>query len=306
MSKPKHVGILSMCTRVAPTNMQKIAELTEKARGNRTTAAFAEACGIHPATMSRILNARFKKNLSDDVIAAIAVNSVNCTTAAFRELLDAHGLVIPAAEGKSAAEQDRLYTEYLNQVRSSLEMSHKTKGDNFEQSGARKEAIRTRVQEIIQNYLIREGYRVARGDREIESGTELYSWYADFVLETNALESEGIDKWAFVISEVVGPRFMQEISHFAGLAYFGRPAQKGYRITLITMDWITFYEVRSELRLLGPIYDSISVLLVNTRYGRVEAEYVIDRECETAKVMPAGKDDSEIDWQEVYGVPDDA
>ena len=274
MSKPKHVGILGMCTRVAPTNMQKIAELTEKARGNRTTAAFAEACGIHPATMSRILNAKFKKNLSDDVIAAIAVNSVNCTTATFRELLDAHGLMIPAAEGKSAAEQDRLYTDYLNQVRSSLEMSHKT---------------------IIQNYLIREGYRVARGDREIESEAELYSWYADFVLETNALESEGIDKWAFVISEVVGPRFMQEISHFAGLAYFGRPAQKGYRITLITTDWITFYEMRSELRLLGPIYDSISVLLVNTRYGRVEAEYVIDRECETAHVMPTGKEDSEIE-----------
>jgi hypothetical protein len=34
-------------------------------------------------------------------------------------------------------------------------------------------------------------------------------------------------------------------------------------------------------------------------------EYVLEREVETANVMPAGKEDSEIDWQEIYGVPDE-
>ena len=55
---------------------------------------------------------------------------------------------------------------------------------------------------------------------------------------------------------------------------------------------------------LGKVYDSLSILLINDRYHFVEAEYVIDRDVPTAQVMPKGKEDSDIDWSEVYGVPD--
>ena len=145
-----------------------------------------------------------------------------------------------------------------------------------------------------------------------------FPWSADFVLETNALESEGLVKWAFAISEDAGNQFVREVGSIAGIAYFGRPAQNGYRISLITSDWQTFYAARQDLCGYAPAYDSISILLVNTRYNLVEAEYVMERvryvqgpdgieaqRIETAKVMPAGKGDGEIPWQEIYGVPDD-
>ena len=54
---------------------------------------------------------------------------------------------------------------------------------------------------------------------------------------------------------------------------------------------------------LGNVYDSFSILLVNDRYHFVEAEYVLGRDVPTAQVMPNGKEDSDIDWSEVYGVP---
>ena len=302
MSKPKHVGLLDMCKRIAPTNMERIAELTAKAKGNRTTAAFAEVCGVNAATMSRILNAKFKKNLSDDVIAAIAVNAAYSNGKTFKELLDAHGLVIPAAEGVDNA--DQLYTDYLNQVRSAVEMSRKTKVDQTETPAARREALIIRVQETIQNYLIEQGYYVGREKNlEVMDAVE-FPWEADFVLKTDALEAEGLSKWAFYICEKVGLQFSLELERIAGMAYFSKPAQDGYRITMVTTDWITFYESRRTLMGLGNVYDSFSILLVNDRYHFVEAEYVMERDVPLAQVMPKGKEDSDIDWSEVYGVPD--
>lgn len=302
VSKPKHVGLLNMCKRIGPTNMVKIAELTERAKGSRTTAAFAEVCGVNAGTMSRILNAKFRKNLSDDVIAAIAVNAANCNGRTFRELLEAHGLVIPAAEGLEDA--DQLYTDYLNQVRSAVEMSHRTKTNQTETTSERREALRTRIREIVQNDLIAKGYSVGKEkDREVMETAE-FPWTADFVLKTDALEPEGLSRWAFAICEDVGHRFSWELQRLAGIAYFSRPAVNGVRITLITTDEATFYLSRRELKDLGPAYDSLSILLVNKRNRFVEAEYVLERDIETAQVMPMGKKDSEIDWQDFYGVPD--
>ena len=303
MSKPKHVGLLSMCDRVAPTNMGKIATLTVQARGDRTNAAFAEACGVNPATISRIINAKFRKNLSDDVIAAIAVNAVTSTGSFFKQLLDAHGLVIPAAEGKSPAEQDQLYTEYLNQVRASLDMSRKTKTDQTVAPGARKEAIQVRVRETIQNYLINQGFRVARDPNTEAMETMEFPWNASFVLDTNALEAEGLSKWAFVVTESAGWQLQQLFYQIAGYAYFDRPAAKGYRITVVTTDENTFYLARRDLAACEAAHDSISLMLVDTRYNMLMAEYILPRETETVQVTPKGKED--IDWAEIYGVPDD-
>lgn len=296
MSKPRHVGILNMCQRVGKTDMERIAALTAQAKGDRTSAAFAEVCGVNPGTMSRILNAKLKKNLSDDIIAAIVVNAANPSVSLFKSFLDAQGLSILAAEGKAAPEQDRIYSEYLNQVRAAVGMNRKAS------SADRKEAIIKRVREAVQNYLINKGYSVALRDPEIDMGLE-FPWTADFALETNALQDEGLNKWAFVLSESVGQTFVQSIMHIAEMAYFGRPARQGYRITVVTTDESTFYVCRETLRDLAPAYDSISMLLVNPRYCLVEAEYVLERETAITQVMPKGKED--IDWQEIYGVPDD-
>ena len=111
MSKQRQVGLLSMCERVAPTNMEKMAKLTALAKGNRTAAAFADACDVDAATISRILNAKLKKNLSDDVVAAIAANSVDQSAVFFQRLLDAHGQLlrrdVPSPRGRRGRHDDR-------------------------------------------------------------------------------------------------------------------------------------------------------------------------------------------------------
>lgn len=306
MSKPKRVGLLSMCKKVAPSDMNKIAALANRAKGDRTNAAFAEACGVNAATMSRIINAKFKKGVSDDIICAIAVNAVNSSTSFFRELLDAQGLVIPAAEEKSDEEKEKLYTEYFNQVRSAWDMSTKTRTDQPTIPSTRKDNIRIRIREIVQNYLIEKGYMVAI-DRDADGMERIpmdFNWTPDFVLKTNALESEGLKEWFFYISENAGQNFMRDFENLLGEAYFSKPAQDGYRITLVTTDRDNFYICREQIKGLGTAYDSFSILLVDTRYNLVKAEYVIDREgVETAKIMPYGEE--EVDWQEIYGVPDD-
>lgn len=305
MSRAKHVGLLGMCDRVGRTDMEKIAELTERAKGNRTSAAFADECGLNPGTISRILNAKFKKSLSDDVVAAIAVNAADASGALFKEFLDAQGLVIPSAVGAGPEETLKLYTEYLNQVRLAWGMSRKTKAEPTVNPETRKVNQAVRVRETIQNALIHEGYSVGKekSDEVMQSGE--FPFYADFVLKTDALADEGLDKWAFVIRETAGSQFTFFISNIAAQAYFSRPAQNGFRITVVTTDWKTFYQSRNDLMQYGEAYDSLSILLVNMRYGIVEAEYVLPRAVETVQIFPAGKENSEIDWQEVYGVPDE-
>ena len=102
--------------------------------------------------------------------------------------------------------------------------------------------------------------------------------YADFVLETNALEAEGLSKWAFFITETSGGQLLQLFTHLAGIAYFGKPAQNGYRITVVTTDMKTFYSQRGFLAGYAPAYDSISLMLVDTRYNMLIAEYILPKE----------------------------
>ena len=68
----------------------------------------------------------------------------------------------------------------------------------------------------------------------------------------------------------------------------------------------TFYSQRGFLAGYAPAYDSISLMLVDTRYNMLIAEYILPKETETVQVTPKGKEDKDIDWTEIYGLPDDA
>ena len=305
MAKLKKMGLLGMCDRIGKTDIERLAELTKKAKGGRSAAAFADECGLNPGTISRLINAKFKKNVSDDVVASIAVNAAGRNGKMFKEFLDAQGLVIPAAVGASQAESDRLYEEYLEQVRTAVEMSRKTKADPTVNPEKRRESLVKRIREAVQNRLIYDGYRVARAKSTAVMEYGGFPVYADFVLETDALESEGLERWAFFIDESAGTSFCEAIGNIARNAYFSRPAQNGTRVTAVTTDTNTYYACRQELKAYGEAYDSISMMLVDDRYGLIEAEYVIPREVESAKPFPEGRKDEEADLQEVYGVPDD-
>ena len=302
MSKQRQVGLLSMCERVAPTNMEKMAKLTALAKGNRTAAAFADACDVDAATISRILNAKLKKNLSDDVVAAIAANSVDQSAIFFQKLLDAHGLVIPAAIGKPAQRQEELYSNFLSQVRSSFDMSREIKMGPIYIKVTRKEAIINRIQDTVLNYLVRAGYRVELSKNVERTQRLLSPATADIIIETNALESEPVAQWAFVVIEDLGLNFLSYLSRFVfGTAYMNKPLQKGLRITLVTTDWKTFYYARKRLQSIV-IYDSISILLVHPRINKIEAEYVLERETEPITIFAEGKTDAEIDWTEIFNL----
>ena len=305
MAKQKSMGLLGICKRVGDADMAKLGELTKRAKGSRTAAAFSAECGLDPGTISRIINVKYTKRVSDDVVAAIAVNAAGVDWRMFKEFLDAQGLVIPSAEGASATEVKRLYSECLEQLRVSLAMAQQAKAEPVSATAKRKENLRIRLQEAIQNRLINEGYRVARAKDTIVMTHGDLPFYADFVLETDALEGEGIDRWGFIIDEAAGTAFCRSIDHIASCAYFDHPADHGVRITVITTDWRTFYASRKTLMDYGSAQDSLSILLINDRYGLVEAEYVLPREFETLKPFGEGKSDDEIDWADIYGDPVD-
>lgn len=69
-----------------------IAALLNKAKGDRTMAQLAEACGVSASTLSRAVNGKITKPLTVELIKAIADNSVVGDEGFFEQLMRANGM----------------------------------------------------------------------------------------------------------------------------------------------------------------------------------------------------------------------
>lgn len=78
----------------------KIAEMLNIAKGNRTMAQLAEACGVSASTLSRALNGKNTKPLVIDLIMAIYENSADQSEAFFEKLMLANGMISKEANKK--------------------------------------------------------------------------------------------------------------------------------------------------------------------------------------------------------------
>ena len=116
MAKQKCVNLLSYCERIKDADMNELGRLTEQAKGDRTGAAFSKVCGLDPGTISRIINVRYTKRVSDDVVACIAVHAANKSPEFLREIIHAQGLLYPPADDLPEDKQIIKYAEYLEEL----------------------------------------------------------------------------------------------------------------------------------------------------------------------------------------------
>lgn len=299
MAKQKGLGLLSMCERVSKPDMQKLAELTERAKGNRTAKEFAAVCNVSASTISRLLNAKFEQTVADDIIAAIAVNSAD-QSIGIKEFLDAQGLVYPIPENTSEEAAKQIYQDFMLYVADGYRqaLSHRSR-IKMAQLKKQQEHI---IQEIILEDIKNRRYQ-ASVSADVEAiETYEFSYIASFILDTDALQTESLHRWAFTVSNERGPRFVSEIDSIAKCAYFGRPAEHGTRVSLITTDKNTFYQAKWILEGCNPVYDSISIILINVDTRTVDAEYILPRNTVIAQVFPAGENPNS---QDIYGIPDE-
>lgn len=93
MGRPRKSSILKEFKRVREPDFEALAKVVAEAKGQRTAADFAALCGVHPTTISRILDGRkLRTQISDELIVAIAVNAESNNGDIFKRLLKVHGV----------------------------------------------------------------------------------------------------------------------------------------------------------------------------------------------------------------------
>lgn len=309
MARTKKTDILSEYERVRQPDADKLAELVGRAKGKRTTTEFAEACGVNASTISRILNKKLSGPCSDELIVAIAVNAAPGSKVRFRDLLDAHGL----EEKKGSITQTftiskldmEQYLDTMDRIRLMQKVAMlgvaRDDSEDIRSTSGYGSVVERNAAEIIQLSILNLGgtVTVKKGVDAIEGFMFPYS--PDFVIETNVLSADGLDKWSFDIVMSTGMDANRHFDRLFASAYLDAPAQKGYRMTLATFNPDTFYRYLEMMRL-RTVRDSISIMLLNSMTRKIDYEYVMDREGveHQTRLFPDG---ALIDPQEIYGVP---
>lgn len=300
MGRPKKTSILSEFERTGEPNIRELAELTDRAKGTRTVTEFAAQCGVNVSTMSRIINGKISSPISDELLVAIAANADPDSGVSFEALLNAHGLKLSDEQSNSLMHDlQHLLLHKIAELGISTDAEGKT---TFAGRGESK--MEQNAREIIQNDLLTKGFKVAVG-REVDllEGV-MFPYIADFVIETDALEGDGLVKWAF---DVVGNPTRNIVGHLDRIfssAYLDSPSDKGLKITIATFDKPSFYRLMDELK--GrTLRDCVSVMLLNARERCVQHEFIAEW-LEHSSPMKFYSDGTDIDPQEIYGIPDDA
>ena len=299
MGRPKKTSILSEFERTGEPNIQELAALTDKARGGRTVTEFAAQCGVNASTMSRIINGKISSPISDELLVAIAANADPGSEVTFEALLNAHGVKLPEG-GRLTVMHDlqHLLLHKIADLGATTDAQGKT---SF--AGRGESRMEQNAREIIQNDLLTKGFKVSV-EREVDllDGV-MFPYTADFVIETDALERDGLVRWAF---DVVGNPTRHIVSHLDRIfssAYLDSPSEKGLKVTIVTFDKPSFYTLMEELK--GKtVPDCVSVMMLNAKNRCVQYEFISEW-AGHPNLMKLYPDGSEIDPQDIYGVPDE-
>ena len=299
MGRPKKTGILSEFERVSEPDFGMLSELTSRGKGKRTVTEYAEQCGVNASTMSRIINGKVSTPISDELIVAIAANADPDSGVSFEALLKAHGLKLP--DGASFTVAHDLQHMLMHKI-ADLSINTNSMGlTTFAGSGESR--MEQNAREIIQNDLLTKGFKVAV-EREVDllEGI-MFPYIADFVIETDALNADGLTRWAFDVVRNPTRNIIGHLDRLFGSAYLDSPTAKGCKITVVTFDKPNFFRMMDELK--GrTISDCISVMMLNARSRAVEYEFIAERAGHPTQ-MKLYPDCTDIDPQEIYGVPDE-
>lgn len=339
MPRTRKADLFEGYVRSREPDMEKMAELTARAKGDRSLADFADDCGLNISTLSRIINMKNSGPSVDEVLVRIARNADSESGVTIDDLLLAAGK--ERVEGGMSAKEtmERLEEEESEEVKQ-MAFSVAERIRERSESGTEISRIIPRVSDIsmvaeemaeygangrtdsakrilsYQTYLEASVYRQSVLDALIALGYQVslendltairgieFDCYAEFKLKTNALEPEGLDKWAFIKLRRTGNRASRDVTNYFGMMFVNNPVKDGTRITLLVEDKATYDILRNTLEGVE-IPASFSLMLLDTKDRKVVSEFVMDRSdgVEPVRLFNAG---GPIDWEEIFGAPDE-
>jgi ABC-type dipeptide/oligopeptide/nickel transport system ATPase component len=255
--------------------------------------------------MSRVINQKNSRPNSDDLIAAIAENADPDSGVTLQELLEAHGLALitvtrPIVLGTGGSGKSMTSTQILLQMAEKVAQGISSPSGELITETAKKlreSAIERTAREIIQNELLIRGYRVSMILSENVMSTPSLRYVADFVVETNALEEEGISRWAFDIHQVQHRPLLQKLSWMFGAAYIDSTFQRKIKMSLVTSDRTEFEDVKDRFSHIE-IKDCISVVLIDTLKRSVIEEFQLPMQNGRSAKYVFNQSDRRVDSKE--------
>lgn len=295
MPRKKKELVFPGYVRVRYPDAEVLGMLTQKAVGkNRSITEFAEACGLAPSTISRVINAKFINPVSDGVIAAIAKNADPESGVTLQDLLAVHGLapVAMVDEGlvkpldmskpyvKPKAERskktDSTYSFSIRRPYGTIEFDYEKIARAVEKAfhSMDGDLLASTCRGIIQNELINAGYSVQlHRDLDIVNLSQ-FRYLTPFAFTTDAVAADGLHQWAFDVHDGVRYTLVQKLSWIFGSAYLDSPSKRGIKISIVTADKEEFEEAKLKFEEVV-ISDCISIILVDLTVNRVTEEFTL-------------------------------
>lgn len=293
MARSKKINLFEGFIRVKEPDMKRLAELTMRAKGiGRSLNEFASACGVNASTLSRIVNQKNSGPSADMVIAQIALNADPSSRVTIEKLLDAHGLA-PVEGAKSPREV--LMEIAQGELTGTPEAKEVPDAKYLHEQAAESQ----RYRETVQNTLLDLGYRLSLDkDTTAIRGLE-FDCHAIFVFDTDALEPEKLNRWAFIRLPALRQQAYPTVQRYFGMMFLYNPVNDGTRVTLITEDSITYFLLR-DMFYSAEIPASFSIMLIDASERKILHEFVMRRSgpVEPVRLFDAGE---RTDWSEVFG-----
>lgn len=293
MPRKKKEAVFPGYVRVRPPDMEALGALTKQAIGEkRSITEFAEACGLAPSTISRILKAKFTNPVSDGVIKVIAENAESESGVTVSDLLAVHGLApitftdnktnTEANQCKLSATSGSTENTRCTHLPGVFHVSHSTCFDMEKIAAAIEKAYKdaggdlfvTACQEIIQDTLIDLGYCIRLHKDMDVVGLSQFRYIVPFAFTTDAVCVDKLERWAFEVHDGTRYTLVQKLSWIFGAAYLDRLFEHGIKISLITTDKDEFEMAKQKFSEIC-IPDCVSIILVDFGQEQVVEEFQI-------------------------------
>ena len=294
MPRKKSESLFPDYVRIRYADMDVLGALTQRAIGpNRSLTEFAEVCGLSPSTISRVVNGKFTKYISDGVIAAIAKNADPDSGVTLKDLLAANGMLpmsmvtsgkatvldesIPYKKPKADPEPPGFCltkrsgsTVYFDTSKIAQAIEKAFKATDYQIFPETSRAI-------LQSVLLDQGYSIeVMKEYDIVSLPQ-FRYLTPFTFRTNAAKEDGLELWAFDVHDGNRYSLYQKLSWIFGTAYLDSPAENGLKVSLVTDNQEEFYEAKEKFGSIV-IKDCISVILIDTTLRTVIEEFQLKRE----------------------------
>ena len=296
MAKAKKENLFEGYIRVKDTDKDLLSELVMKGKGiGRTLNEYADACGVNVSTLSRIVNKKNSGPSADRLIAKLALHAEPSSGVTIEQLLDAHGLA--PVEGQNISPREVL----MRVAKEDFQASEGKPMEAEEILDKSREALRER--EAVQNSLLNMGYTISLDENQTAIRGVEFDCYGSFVLNTNALKKEGLERWAFIRLRELGNQAAYGINNYFGMMFLYNPVKDKTRVSMVMEDRPTYFLMR-DMFYSAEIPASFSFVLIDTKEKKVLHEFVIDRNdgIEPVRLFDKG---GPTDYKELFGFPDE-